>query len=216
MNLINKYDQSLHRRMALRAIWLPGTEVKVGDILHKKDGALISIGNIRNFGVDFNETFIAKSLSLNIVSRGVRETIIQNNSTVDLNSLIPDVEAELKISFDSENSYMLKTPQLSGTGMQSAISVAHDISQIPRWDYLQNYIVHKVWRAKDFTFLGSIDKDRDITFRGSGEVIYNIVQNGISSELEKTSKKSLSFEMLGKSGPIVMQVFRVKRKVEIY
>ena len=33
MNLIKKYDKTLRRRVALRAVWLPGTEVKVGDIM---------------------------------------------------------------------------------------------------------------------------------------------------------------------------------------
>ncbi|MEX0983384.1 MAG: hypothetical protein WDZ47_15025 [Bacteroidales bacterium] len=55
MNLARKQDRTLRRRYSFRVVWLPGTDIKIGDILILKDGALVSIGNIGNEGIPFEE-----------------------------------------------------------------------------------------------------------------------------------------------------------------
>ena len=44
MSLARKYDQTLRRKYFFRAVWLPGTDIKVGDILILKDSALVCVG----------------------------------------------------------------------------------------------------------------------------------------------------------------------------
>lgn len=77
-------------------------------------------------------------------------------------------------------------------------------------------MVHNVWRAEDFVFLGNLDSNADISFNAKGEFIKKLLSQGISSGVSITGGHSMNLEVMGKSGPIVMQVFRVKRNGDIY
>ncbi|MEX0980561.1 MAG: hypothetical protein WDZ47_00600 [Bacteroidales bacterium] len=157
--------------MTFRAVWLPGTDIKIGDILILKDGALVSIGNIGNEGIPFNK----------------------------------------------ENSYFLKTSKLSGKGMVSALGIASRIAKLANWDFQRNYVVHQVYHAEDFVFLGSAAKDGSVTFKGSGEAVRNFIEAGSSAELARTGSQGLSIEVTDKAGgAVVMRLFRIKRNGEIY
>ena len=130
MNLARKYDRTLRRRYSFRAVWLPGTDIKIGDILIPKDGALVSVGNIGKDGIPFEEEVIADMDSLDIKSTGVAKTLLQNGTKVMLDELKTSGEVELKISFNKENSYFLKTSKLSGKGMVSALDMARKIAKL--------------------------------------------------------------------------------------
>lgn len=217
MSLAKKYDRTLRRRYSFRAVWLPGTDIKIGDILILKDGALVSVGNIGNEGVPFGEEVIADVDTLDIKSTGVSKTLLQNNAKVALSEIDASEEAALSISFNKENSYFLKTSRLSGKGMVSARSIARRIAKLPNWDYQRNYVVHQVYHAEDFVFLSSQAKDSAVTFTGSAEAVRNFIEAGISAGLARTVSQSLSIEVTDKAGgAVVMRLFRVKRNGEIY
>jgi hypothetical protein len=264
MSLVKKYDQTLRRRFALRAVWLPGTDVQVGDILLSMNGSLVSVGNLNDEKIGYSISPIGKAQSINLKSRGVSQILLQNGATVSLSELDTTAEAELNLTFKDENSYFLRTPVLSGEGLDQAMIVARKIAKIPSWDHLKNYIIHKVWSAEDFMFLGNLDKSSEITFRGKGAFIKNIITGGINSEINSgitgginngitgginnginseiigginsgitngiiggitsgitsgvsiTGSRSMNLELMGESGPIVMQIFRVKRNGDIF
>ncbi len=216
MSLIKKYDKTLRRKVALRAVWLPGTQVRVGDIMLLKDGALLSVGNLKGENIPYNVSSIGEAQSIKLQSSGVSKTLTQNGAQVSLEKLDTSIDAELKISFNDENSYFLQTPILSGIGLNNAISIARRIAEIPSWDHLRNYVVHKVWRAEDFVFLGNLDNKAEISFSAKGEFIKNILSKGISSGVHISGGHSMNLEVMGKSGPVVMQVFRVKRNGDIF
>jgi len=216
MSLVRKYDKTLRRRAALRAVWLPGTEVRIGDIMLLKDGVLVSVGNLEDENIPYNVSSIGEAHSLSLQSKGVSQMLIQNGAKVSLSKLNTALDAELTISFQEENSYYLRTPSLSGVGMNMAMSIAREIAKLPDWDHSKNYLVHKIWRAEDFSFLGNMEGSSELTFKGNGEFIQNLISNGISSGLSKTGNKNMSLELMGKSGPVVMQVFRIKRNGDIF
>lgn len=216
MSLARNYDRTLRRRFALRAVWTPGTRVSVGDIMRLRNGSLVSVGNLRDEQIAYSETPIAVAQSMSIKSSGVYQTLLQNGAKVALNNLDPAGEAELRITFNAEDSYLLKTPELSGTGMEQSMKVAKEAARIPGWDFRENYIVQRVWTAGEFTFLGTLEKGKTLSFRGSGEAIRKLLAAGIDSGNTLSTGSSLSYKVTGSSGPVVMQVFRVKRNGEMY
>lgn len=216
MTLIKKYDKTLRNRVALRAVWLPGTEIKVGDIMLIKDGALLSLGNLIDENISYTVSSIGEAQSLNMQSKGVSQSLVQNGARISLAKLDASADAELKISFNSENSYFLRTPSLKGYGMNQAMKVARKVAKLPEWDHLKNYVVLKVWRAEDFSFLGTLDENSELSFQGKGECIRNMINKGISTGVSRSGSSSMNLEIMGKSGPIVMQVFRVKRNGDIF
>lgn len=216
MSLVKKYDNTLRRRVALRAVWLPGTEVRVGDILIMKNGALASAGNLADEKIDYKVRSIGSAQSIKLQSSGVSQRLTQNGNDISVSKLDAKGEAELKLRFKEENSYFLRTPALSGEGLEGAIGIARKIAELPSWDHLRNYVVHKVWRAMDFVFLGNLEGSTEISFKGKGEYIRNIISHGITYGLSVNGGHSMNLEVMGESGPVVMQVFRVKRNGDIF
>jgi len=218
MNLARKYDNTLRRRYSLRAVWLPGTDIKIGDILILKDDALVGVGNIGNEGIPFEEEVVADLDTLDIKSTGVSKTLLQNGTKVKLDELEASGEVELKISFNKENSYFLKASKLSGKGMTTALGIAKQIAKLANWDFQRNYVVHQTYSAEDFSFLGSATDDSSVTFKGSAEAVRDFIETGSSVELSRTGSESLSIEVTDKegNGALVLRLFRVKRNGEIY
>ena len=56
MSLAKKFDNRFRKNIALRAVWIPGTYIRLGDILRIKNGVFDSIGNISDYDVVFNES----------------------------------------------------------------------------------------------------------------------------------------------------------------
>jgi hypothetical protein len=218
MNLARKYDRTLRRRYSFRAVWLPGTDIKIGDILILKDGALVSVGNIGSDGIPFEEEAVADMDSLDIKSTGVSKTLVQNGTKVAIDEIQTSGEVELKISFNEENSYFLKTSKLTGKGMVSALSIARKVAKQADWNFQRNYVVHQVYQAEDFTFLGSSTDDDSVIYKGSAEAVREFIEGGSSAELSRTGSQNLSIEVTDKEGKgvVVMRLFRVKRNGEMY
>jgi hypothetical protein len=215
MSLVRKYDRRL-RKLALRPVWLPGTLWEVGDILRLNKGAFVKVGNLADYKLSYTKSTIANQQSLKIQAQGVSHTIIQNAVKTDLKNIETQLDAELKISFNREDSYFLRTPDMNGEGLDQALLISKDIAGIREWNFKRNYVVHNIWTGRDLVFFGSIERDSEVNFKGKGEAIKNLLDNGISSEVTRVGQNMLSFEVFGEAGPIVMQVFRVKKDGNFY
>jgi hypothetical protein len=217
MSIARKYDNTLRKKYSLRAIWFPGTKLVIGDIMMLKDGAFVQYGKLRDFNITFDKPKeLLDIASISIRSTGVSQSIIQAGAKLSLDKLDMALDAELKIAFNADNSYLLKTPKLTGVGMDSAIKVAKKISDIPTWDYRKYYVVKEVYHAKDFVFLASEEKGHDIVIKGKGKAISNIIENGISANLALSGDKEDVLSLTGEAGPVVMRLFRLKRNGDIY
>jgi hypothetical protein len=220
MSLVKKYDRRL-RKLAFRPVWLPGTKLQPGDILRKQGDAFKKVGSLKDkeykdYDLDYTISSIGEEQSIKIQGQGVFHTVVQNSANVKLADLDTEVNAELKISFQKEDSYFLRTPAMNGTGLDNIIHLARKISGIQGWNFRQNFVVHNIWSGKDFVFLGSSERGSDVRFSGKGQAVKELLDNGITSHLTRVGTNKLSTEVLGKGGPIVMQLFRVKRNGEFY
>ena len=144
-------------------------------------------------------------------AQGVSHSVFQNQARVNIGNIEASINAELKISFNKEYSYFIRTPNLNGVGLDKAIITSNKVARLAEWNFKRNFIVHKIWAAEDFVFLGSDVSGHEVVFEGKGDAIKDLLDNGISSNVSLVGQSNISLEVKGESGPIVMQVFRVKR-----
>lgn len=215
MSLAKKYGNRLRTQLRFRAVWPPGTNIQVGDVLTFQDDFFHPVANLNDFGVGYQSEEALRFGGLRLNALGVRNTIFQGGAEVSLSQLDLNAEAELKISFSEQDGYFLRTPDLIGTQTENLLGLAQKVVAIPNWKFGKYFIAHTIYRAEEFVFLASKAKRRTVKFGGAGKAIVSFLTLGLSTQLEKTSAQSLSIEIFGQGGPVAMGVVRVKKNGEL-
>jgi hypothetical protein len=215
MGLPERFDNRLKNNLGLRAVWLPGTEIQLGDVLKRKEGIFEPIGNLGDFGVNFRSKELGGKMSLKFQARGVSSTVLQGGVQINPTQIDAKADAELKIEFKSENTYFIRTPQLVGVGISNLMEVGKAVKVLPNWRYKEYYIASKVYRAKEFVFLGSQSKNRTVRFRGLGNAILDFLTVGASTNLARVTESNVTIEIIGEGGPVAMGIARIKKDGQI-
>ena len=211
MSLPKKYDRRIRKVLGLRAVWHPGAVIDLGDIVTLRRGVFVPVEALSDFGVSFRKKR-GKETELTLNAQGVSETLIQAGVEVpDIESLKATAKTRLEINFDRNDSYYLRTPRLISTAMDNLAAVGRAVARRGDWDFRRNYVVWKVFRATQFTFIASRQKSRKIVFSGSGRAVGKLLTSGVSAGVTKTSSRKLDLEMIGAGGPIAIGVTRIRR-----
>jgi hypothetical protein len=211
MSLPKKYDRRIQRILRLRAVWQPGATIDLGDIVTLRRGVFVPVDSLGDHGITFR-TKTGEEAELNLNAQGVSETLIQGDAEIsDASELMPNVNARLEIEFKRANTYHLRTPKLKATSIDNLRRVGKRAAKVEGWDFQRDRIVWKVLTARDFSFLGSLQRNRKVTFSGSGKAIVKLLTAGVAAGVTKTSKRKLDLEINGEGGPIVIGVTRIRR-----
>jgi len=206
-----KYDKRLRRVLGYRAVWEPGSTISLGDVVTLKKGVFTDVSRLSDFGVSFRKER-RQEAQLTLNAQGVSETLVQAGVEVpSTGALKPSVQAQLTIRFNRSNSYHLRTTKLSGEDIGNLIQVGRQIVRLDDWSFGDYWVVWRVLNAKEFTFLGSIAGNREISFSGTGKSIAKYLDSGVSVNLSKSSSRKLDLEIIGSSGPVAIGVTRIKK-----
>ena len=215
MSLPKKYDRRIRRILQLRAVWQPGAAIDLGDIVTLRRGVFVPVDSLADHSISFRKK-AGQQTQLSLNAQGVSETLIQGNTEIpDVSDLIPSLKAKLEIVFKRSNTYHLRTPKLKATSIDDLRKVGQKAAESEDWNFQRNYIVWKVLTAEEFSFLGSLQRNRKIVFSGSGKAIVKLLTTGISAGVTRTSSRKLDLEIRGKGGPVVMGVTRIRRDGEL-
>jgi hypothetical protein len=211
MSIAKKYTSRVKKNLALEAVWLPGHDIELGDILHRKDGILEKIGNITNYGISFNTEVVQRNASLDFQAQGVRTRVIQAGMEVSPYNIDMDVEARIEIDFQKEETYYIKTPQFDGTGIDNLIRLGQHITGIGSWKHRRWFVVTNVFSVTEFVFLGSSEANRNVEISGSGQAIANYLETGFSTDLNFSGLQNIETKITGQSGAVAMRVSRFRK-----
>jgi len=209
--LYTKYDKRLRQVLGYRAVWEPGAPISLGDVGTVKNGVFVDKARLSDYGIGFRkEKRHEAKLALN--AQGVSETLFQGGAEVPgVAALKPGVKAEFKIKFSGSDTYHLNTAALSGEDIDNLAQVGKQIARLSDWPFAKYYVVWRILHAKDFTFLGSLRRNREISFSGSGTSIANYLNSGLSANLSRSSGLKLDLEIIGGRGPVAIGLTRIKK-----
>ena len=179
--LPRKYDRRIRSVLDYRAVWPPGETVSLGDYGTLDDGLFTDLGSLSEWDISFTrESRKAARLKLN--AQGVSETLIQAGAVVpSAGQLKANVDAQLNVKFGRTDTYALTTTELTGADIGNLARVGREIAKILDWPHGRYWIVYRILHAKDFTFLGSIKKNREVTLSGKGRAIARHLELGVTS-----------------------------------
>jgi hypothetical protein len=216
MSLPEKFDRRLKDSLGLRAVWLPGTQIALGDVLEHRDGVFQQIGNLRDLGIGFTERPLGKKVSLSFQSKGVSWTVIQAGAQVDPANLPAKAKVEVSIDFKSNDTYFIRTAQLTGVGIPNLIKIGKSVKRNPDWHHKDYFIACQVYSAKEFVFLGSEGKKGNVRLGGEAKAVIDFLTVGASAKVARVAGSGVIIEMMGEGGPIAMRVRRIKKNGKLW
>jgi hypothetical protein len=209
MSLPQRYGTRIRNALGVRAVWMPGDPVTLGQILVKNGDRYFPHDDLSSFNATL-KTAVHQDKSLDLASSGTKQTLIQ--AGVELPStakLDLTAEASVKLEFKSKFEYLLKTPTLRGSHITNMNQVAQAVFNKPGWRHANFYIVHEVYEANEWTFLGTETRGSTIEISGKGAGILSFLTAGASVGISVTGQTDV--KMIGKGGAIGMGLVRVRK-----
>ena len=215
MSLPKRFDSKVKRGLGLHAVWPPGDPIEIGDVMTRQNGIFHPIDNVSNFGVTPDLQEFPDQRSLSFEAAGTVTTTIQGGVQVDPTDLDANASAKVEIEFKRNDSYFIRTSELTGVEIENVRTTLRALRTHPEWRHGKFFIVWQLYNAANFSFLGTEKKNKKISFGGKGKAILKFLTMGATAGLTRTSTGSVTVDLTGKRGPIVMALLRIKKNGEL-
>lgn len=214
MDLASKYAKIIKSRLMHYAAWSPVTDpYEIGDYGAFRRGIFQKLGNIREFGVQPQTRPGTSSVSLDFTSSGSTMVRTAGGAKVDV---FPQeaVEGTLEIDFQGDSSIFVRTGKLSMTELTGVDSVAGQLlrKRDPngrKWK-LGWRIIRKLYVATDPVILVSAERGASFSLSGRADALKAAEAGSGSADLSVSSNKSDSLQILGGTGPVAFDLFKVR------
>ena len=210
MGLANDFNDIIQKHLNIFAAWMPVVNAyKLGDYGLFSDGVFTKMGNITD---DFNITFTPGSgqeASIDFTSANAKIIKFNAGAQVDV---IPAgaVDAKVEIEFESEKSFLVKSPQITVVTIENINSVAEKIKKLDNWDGKWK-VVHAVYNAIDPIILSTMQAGTKVAFSGEATALQQLKLG--KAGLNVNTNRELGLNIHGKNGNIGLGLFRVKTKI---
>jgi hypothetical protein len=209
MSVPKNYNKRILDALGAKAVWEPGAAVELGDILTTRDGMFHPSGKLSEYGIAF-DVATSSDRKLNLISSGTVEKFFQAGAEVgDIGSIQAEVSASVEYSFKGEFEYVLKTQDLDVFNISNVNQVAKAVLDVADWRHDKWYIVERIYKAEDWTFLGNRKTAKSFKVSGKGSAVQAFVKAGASAGVSTTG--SVSIEMLGAGGALAMRLVRIRK-----
>jgi hypothetical protein len=209
MSLPERYGKRVKSALGGVAVWMPGTPVPLGTIMVKGEGQFHPFDHISSF-TDRMTTAPHQDQSLDLVSSGTKQRIFQANAELPGSAQLDlAAEATVKYEFTRAFEYVLKTPTLRGSHIANLNQLAQAAKAADGWRHKDFYLVHKVYDAEEFSFVGSERSSSSIELSGKGSAILGFLSAGASAGISSTGNAEV--KLIGAGGSIAMGLVRIKK-----
>lgn len=209
MSLPERYGKRVRSTLGGTAVWMPGTPVPLGAIMVKGEGLFHEADQIANY-TDKMKTAPHQDKSLDLVSSGTRQRIFQANAELPGTAQLDlAAEASVKYEFTRAFEYVLKTPILKGSHITNINQIAQVVKAASGWRHKDFYLVHEVYDAVEFSFVGSERSSSSIEIAGKGSAILGFLSAGASAGVKATGNAEV--KLIGAGGSVAMGLVRIKK-----
>jgi hypothetical protein len=214
MGLARQYNRAFKQQLGHFAAWNPVTDAyAVGDFGGFRDGVFQKLGNIREFGIQPKIQKSATSVGFSFSSTGTK--LVRTAAGVTVDTYPPAaVTGTLAVSFSSEYGFFVRTDKLDVQELEAVDAVARQLARTRdsngrTWKRGWR-VVRKVYVATDPVVLGSLESATNFTLAGKVELLQKLEGGKGSLDLQVSSNKASGLQILGGTGPIAFDLFRVR------
>jgi hypothetical protein len=204
------FDKQLFGSLGARAVWLPGED---GAARRRRpcgaNGRFNKVAHINAFGAQM-ETLRPQRheprprqhqrLAEDLPGRGAAARHLEARS---LGRRQRQARVHRQVAVPAQD------PDARRGSIQNLLEIAATVAPQANWQHDKFFIVHEVYTAVDWSFLGTKEKSAAVEFSGKGAAILSFLSAGVTVGLK--SSGSIEVKILGKGGAIAQNVARVKR-----
>jgi hypothetical protein len=209
MSIARLFNRTLHRQLKCYAAWPPfANGYQLGDYGAVSGGVFQRLGNIAEFGVAVTPAPETPEASLNFVSE--KSTIVRVAGEAEVN-VFPDepIAARLSFGFEGKESLLLKARTIRMREMTNVAAAGRVLAKAAGWRHRYK-VIRQVWTATDGLVLATRDTNTKVTFGATAGVLKRLELGDVSVDVDITADHGLGLEMVGKTGPIGLGLFRVR------
>ena len=208
MSIARSLARILRDQFQMHAAWMPvTTRFSLGDYGLWRDGVFAPLGNIAEFGVapriedgrEINFEFTSAHSSTTHVAAGAQVQVMPS----------VDVDAETRIQFSGDESFLLSAGTLTSTRIANIAEVARKLDETGRWRW-QYKVVGELFVGEDVLLLATTERDTTITLRGKASALARLRGVKLDADVDITADKRLGLQIVGGSGPVGLGLFRAR------
>lgn len=213
VSLGRRFDKRLRQTVGFHAVFPPGLPVQIGDVLLKRNGTFDKAGQLTDFGIRKSElrTRPISAARVELATQGVSSKTFQGGVEVAIDKINANAKAELKIDFNGRDSFLFKTNRLTGSAVDNVFEIGMKLKRNKDWRFKQFFIVFQVFKATDYTFMGSLTRRRSTIFSGLGKAVFKYVTVGASAGLSRSGTFNAKLDVFGDSGAVGFAVARIQK-----
>jgi hypothetical protein len=209
MSIARLINRTLPRQLKCYAAWPPfANGYQLGDYGFVSGGVFQRQGNIAEFGVVVAAAPETPEASLSFVSEGARVVRVAGEAEV---SVFPDepIAARLSFAFESKESLLLKAGTIRMREMTNVAAAGRILAKANGWRHRYK-VIRQVWTATDGLVLATRDTSTKVTFGATAGVLKRLELGNVAADVDVAADHGLALEMIGKTGPIGLGLFRVR------
>jgi bifunctional N-acetylglucosamine-1-phosphate-uridyltransferase/glucosamine-1-phosphate-acetyltransferase GlmU-like protein len=191
---------------------------RLGDYVVKQRGYFFNIGNIKDdFKIPIKQSQ-ESSQEIKFVTSKVDVKMIEAGAAVKEFSSNLDVEAKLELKFNGEFSFYLHSRPGQTLVLENKDKVGNLLStKIPAWRYKDCFVISKVYGSGSFILLANRRTKNTITVKGKVGPLVEFLNASVSPQVQIRNLSKMGLSIVGeKSGPVVVELFRVNKKGKIF
>lgn len=206
MKIPQAFNDIIKDHLNVNAAWLPITNTfQLGDFGIFSNGVFMQLGNIKEFGIDF-ETMEGPDSSINFTSSETSVVSFSGGAQVDV---IPPtaIDAKVTMKFTRSGSFFVKAPVIQVQVMKNIQQVANKLKAADGWKRKYK-VVYQVYNAQDAAIFSTIAANTDLTFSGNVKALRAL--NLGAADINVNTSKEMGLEMHGKEGIIALGLFKLR------
>jgi hypothetical protein len=150
-------DKQLFRSLGARAVWLPGEDRAARRRGRRAQWRFNKVAHINSFGAQM-QTLWHSDTSLDLSSTSVKQTIFQRGASARHREPRPSADASVKLEFTASRSSCSRPRRCRRLDPEPARDRRQWSPALANWQHDKFFIVHELYTAVDWSFLGTKDK----------------------------------------------------------
>ncbi|QFT71802.1 hypothetical protein FIU92_02075 [Ruegeria sp. THAF33] len=208
------YNRLLNTQIKMFAAWLPVTNTfRLGDYGLMSGGVFHQIGHISEFlGGDAvgpgNTRSSDNSTTVDLKSEGT--VVARTAAGVEVDAFPPagDVDAEMKIEFTREDSFLVKA-KLTREDLDNTAFLAGQLKKQSGWK-LKYRVVSSLYKTEGCTVISAKRAGAEIKLGGSASALKALDAASASTEVTYSSNQDIGLEIVGEGGVMGLGLFKLR------
>jgi hypothetical protein len=209
MGVKSDYATSVRNEIDRYAVWEPGQPLALGDFGELHDRTFEKRGNIKDFGISFEERFSSKAF-YEFTSAGTSIAEASLDGSVSIGMSVASPRASLEFKFAQERGLFLRAADSYTIQVDSLYNLAADLSRMPEWKFHWK-VIAEIRIAPSAIILMGRAANSTVKIEASVDALEQFRLGKLKADAGLNMTGEVGYKVIGVRGPLLVDLIRVRR-----